>query len=119
MRWLLILTVTLLSHTAYAEQTNECIAVSENNVKELRSEYGMTTVEWSAHINNDCDDSYDGTLTVRFLDENDEVLHESLEIVILDQRASEDASRRITLPAEDYDRLVRIDVTIEERKRPT
>lgn len=119
MRWLLVLTVMLLSHTAYAKQSEPCIAVSENNVKELRSEYGMTTVEWSAHVNNVCDDSYDGTLTVRFLDEKGEVLHESLEIVILEQRASENTSRRITLPAEDYGKFARIDVTVEERKRPT
>lgn len=97
----------------------ECITVSDNNIEEIRADYGMTTVEWSAEVRNQCDAAYDGTLTVRLLDSDGAVLHEALEIIILQNNASKRASKRITLPSENYKALNDIDVDIRERERPS
>ncbi len=119
MRWLLALALLWSASAVQAEEAESCLDVSENNVEELNTEYGMTTAEWTAHIDNNCDAAYDGTLTVKFVDEEGEVLHEALEVVILEQRASQDARRRITLPADSFKKLARIQVDVKERKRPT
>ncbi|MCS3903248.1 hypothetical protein J2T55_001268 [Methylohalomonas lacus] len=119
MRWLLTLALLWSASAVQAEDASSCLDVSENNVEELNTEYGMTTAEWTAHIDNSCDAAYDGTLTVKFVDEEGEVLHEALEVVILEQRASQDARRRITLPADSFKKLARIQVDVKERKRPT
>lgn len=116
MRWLTVLLGCLAVSGAQAE---DCITVSDSHIEELETRYEMTTLEWQARINNDCDSAYDGTLTVRFLDEDGEVLHETLEIVILQNRGSENTNRRVTIPAGTYKRVAEIEVDIRERKRPS
>ena len=117
MRWILMVLLGLVALSG--AQAGECLSVSDNALEELRTEYGMTTVEWSAMVSNSCDASYDGTLTVQLVDSEGGVLHESLEVIILKQNASEQASRRITLPEENYRALDDIKVEIRERKRPS
>ena len=116
MRWIVIFLLSLVALGARAEK---CLSVSDNALEEIRTEYGMTTVEWSAVVRNSCDASYDGTLTVRLLDDAGEVLHEALEIIILEHNATEQASKRITLPEDNYRALDNIRVEIRERERPS
>lgn len=115
MRWLLVLAGSFWAASAPAA---ECLTVSENNLEEIRNEYGMATVEWSAEVSNSCDASYDGTLTVQLLDSDGEALHEALEIIILQNNASERTTKRITLPVESYKAVADISVDIRERERP-
>lgn len=115
MRWLLVLAGSFWAVSAPAA---ECLTVSDNNLEEIRNEYGMATVEWSAEVSNSCDASYDGTLTVQLLDSDGEALHEALEIIILQNNASERTTKRITLPVESYEAVADISVDIRERERP-
>ncbi len=115
-RFIMILIASL--GTAVSVPAAECLDVSDNQVEEMRTEYGMSTIEWSAEVRNECDVEYDGTLTVRLLDSEGEVLHEALEIIILQNNSTKSASKRITLPAENYEALDEISVGIRERERP-
>lgn len=115
MRYLFLVIVSSLALPLAAA---DCIAVNDSKLKELRTEYGMTTVEWQARVVNQCDDSYDATITIRFLDEDGEVLHETLEIMILQRNGSQDTTRNVTLPAERYQKIAETKVEIRERARP-
>lgn len=115
MRWLVALIASLWLVTAPAA---ECLEVRNSQVEEIRTDYEMTTVEWTADVRNTCEASYDGTFTVKLLDKQGSVLHETLEVMILQKNASKPASKRITLPAESYKALDSIQVDIRERERP-
>jgi len=115
MRWLVACIASLWLVTAPAA---ECLEVRDNQVEEIRTDYEMTTVEWTATIKNTCNAAYDGTFTVKLVDEQGTVLHETLEVRILQKNASEPAAKRITLPAESYQAMDSIQVDIRERERP-
>lgn len=115
MRWLVACIASLWLVTAPAA---ECLEVRDSQIEEIRTDYEMTTVEWTAMIKNTCNAAYDGTFTVKLLDEQGAVLHETLEVMILQKNASKPATKRITLPAERYKALDSIRVDIRERERP-
>lgn len=100
-------------------RADDCLAIHDNNIREESTESGITIAEWSARVENVCDDSYDGTLTVQFLDDQGEVMHETLEIVIIEGRGSTDTRKRVNIPSDRYNRIARIKIDIRERKRPT
>lgn len=116
MRYLLLLVLSLAVSQATAA---DCIAISDSNVEEVRTEYGMTTAEWRAKITNNCDDPYDATITLHFIGQEGEIIHETLEIVIMENNGEEDTVRNITLPSERYQQITETRVKIRERKRPT
>lgn len=116
MRWIILLILGLVATTG--ARAGECISVSDNKLDEIRTEYGMTTVEWSAEARNHCDAAYDGTLTINFLDTDGTVLHEVLEIIILQNNATEQTSKRVTLPADSYKAVDDVQVDVRERERP-
>lgn len=115
MRWLVALMSSLWLVTAPAA---ECLEVRNSQVEEIQTEYEMTTVEWTADIMNTCNASYDGTFTVKLLNQQGSVLHETLEVMILQKNASEPAAKRITLPADSYKAMDSIEIDIRERERP-
>lgn len=115
MRYLILLVMGLMARPALAA---DCIAVDASEIEKKRTEYGMTTAEWRASVTNNCDEAYDATITLHFLDQEGEVLHETLEIVILENNASEDTAIDVTLPAERYKRIAKTRIQIRERKRP-
>jgi len=116
MRWLLIVLMGLAAVQGVGAA--DCLEVGDSNLEEIDSGYGTTLLEWSAEVRNHCDTPYDGTLTIRFLGEDEEVLHEVPEIIILQQNARQQTSKQITLPNENYKALDRIEVDIRERERP-
>lgn len=116
MRYVIVLALSL---TASQVTGAECIAISDSEVEEVRTEYGMTTAEWRASITNSCDEPYDATITLHFIDQEGEVLHETLEVVIMDNNGQEDTVRNVTLPTERYRQVARTQVQVRERKRPT
>lgn len=121
MRWsaMVVSLVGLVWLPATATHAGDCLAVRDNNIEKERTEHGITIAQWSAQIENACDESYDGTLTVQFLDDQGEVLHEALEVVIIESRGSMDTQRRINIPSDRYNKITRIKIDIRERKRPT
>jgi hypothetical protein len=96
----------------------ECIDVQNSEIKELGTEYGITTAEWIADIRNHCDEPYDATLTIKFLDDDGAVVHESLEVVIIESRGMNKTRHAMSIPKDQYSAIQRTEVTIEERARP-
>lgn len=96
----------------------ECIEVTNNEITALDTEYGITTAEWLADIRNHCDDPYDATLTIKLLDADDNVVHESLEIVIVESRGIDKARQTMSIPEDHFQSVDRVEVSVEERARP-
>lgn len=95
-----------------------CIDVKQSELRELDTEFGITTVEWLADIRNHCDDPYDATLTIKLVDEDGSVVHETLEIVIIESRGIETTHLSMSIPEDRYELFKEIDIDIEERVRP-
>ncbi len=99
-------------------QAAECLSVKNDDFKTISSDHGIATLEWMADVRNHCEMPYDGRLMIDFVDADDQVLHETLVVVILQQNGSEQVSKRVTLPADSHDAIDTTRVTIKERERP-
>lgn len=110
----LILAYALLPVSVYAE----CLVLSDESLDEKRSDYGLVTAEWSATVQNNCEEAYDGTLNIKLLDKDEQVMQKITDIVILRANETKESRRSITIPAESIDEVDRIDVEIRERERP-
>jgi hypothetical protein len=96
----------------------ECIEVQDSQIEELETDYGITSAEWMADIHNHCDEPHDATLTIKFLDDDGDVVHESLEVVIVESRGIEKARHPLAIPDDRFAAIKQIKVDIEERARP-
>ncbi|MEX0951306.1 MAG: hypothetical protein WDZ86_03390, partial [Gammaproteobacteria bacterium] len=64
------------------------------------------------------DNAYDGTLTVKFKNKAGEVVHETLEVIVIQSEGTEQAKRSISIPESRYQEVDQVDVAIRERQRP-
>ncbi len=115
MRLTLVPALLLAGSTAIAEP---CLQIADEQLEVGETDTGFVTATWSASIHNRCDAPYDGTLRISFLDEEGEVLRETMDVVILQAGASETTSRAITLSTEDPERVGSVEVQLQERERP-
>lgn len=115
MRILLLTTAILFSNTVIAA---ECLSVSEETLDEKRTDYGLTTAEWSAKVHNKCEAAYDGTLRIRFMDSDDQLLHTTTDVIILLPNESKESRRAVTIPVESLSEISHTDIEIRERERP-
>lgn len=116
MRTFLFFNIFLFSVTAFAEA--DCLRVENNQVEVVETEFGITTVEWTAQIENDCEHPYDGTLTVEFRNKSGDIVHETMEVDIIESQGSETTNRSINIPESRYLEVDQVDVAVRERERP-
>ena len=95
-----------------------CLEVSDNDIQEITTEYGITTLEWTAQVHNRCDAPYDGTLTVQFRDADGDMLHEALDVVVVQHGDYTGVRRRINMPRKHFRDIDTVDVAVTERERP-
>jgi len=115
MRTIPLLALLLAVPTVFAEP---CLHIADEELDAGETGSGFVTATWSATIRNRCEAPYDGTLRIRFLDEEGEVLRETMDVVIVQAGGSETASRTITSSVEDPARVVSVEVELQERERP-
>jgi len=113
-----ILVLLSFLFAATAVQSAECLSVKNDDFEIISNDHGITTIEWTAEVQNQCEAPYDGRLMIDFVDANEEVLHETLEVVILQQNASQQVSKRVSMPADRHDDVETTRVVIKERERP-
>jgi len=115
MKTLIIILTFVLCNTSMAAV---CLEVSDESLNEISADYGLVTAEWSAMIQNQCDSPYDGTLSIRFLDGDDQLLHSATDVIILQANDEQESRRTITIPVKSISEIKRTDVVITERERP-
>lgn len=96
----------------------DCIDVQSSEIRELDTEFGITTAEWLADIRNHCDEPYDATLTIKMVDEDGKVVHETLEIVIVESRGIKKTDLLMSIPEDRFVLIKEIEIDIDERVRP-
>jgi len=112
----LILTAAVL--TASTAAGAKCLVVHDNNMKKVRSSYGITTADWTGIVRNSCKQPYDAILTVKFEDGRGRVVYKDVQVVVVQGGGHEKARRRIDIPSDRYEKIRNIDVGVDERLRP-
>lgn len=115
MKILIMILTVVLCNTSMA---SVCLEVSDESLDEQSSDYGLVTAEWSAIVQNKCESPYDGTLNIRFLDSDGQVLHSATDVIILQANDIQESRRTITIPVRSISDIDQTDVEISERERP-
>lgn len=115
MRMLTMIFTFILCNTSMA---SACLEVSNESLDKLNADHGLITAQWSALIENHCGSPHDGTLSIRFLDSDDRVLHTATDVIILQANDEQKSSRTVTIPVGSISEIKRTDVEIIERERP-
>lgn len=115
MKILITILTIVLCNTSMA---SVCLEVSDKSLDEKSTEYGLVTAEWSAIVQNKCESPYDGTLSIRFLDSDGQVLHTATDVIILQANDEQESRRTITIPAKSISDIDQTEVVISERERP-
>jgi len=96
-----------------------CLELSGAQITPERTDYGLLTVEWQAHIENTCEAVVSADLDVHFLDGNGESVYHVRDTATLRPKEAIDVGRRVYVPRRHEDLIEGIEVQTQEHEQPS